>query len=133
MPLFPFLILLLPSLALSAPFKVLQEDCSEIDLRERFGPNRDQGSSEFCFAFVAADLIGEAIRLPPSQKISALGVAVSYMSMDREDFRQSQRRVNFENAAPMFSRKFSLPGQNLAVRMEKGGNVEIAKIGRAHV
>jgi hypothetical protein len=48
---------------------------SNIDLSNRFGPVRDQGTSGFCHAFVTADLLGEYFNLPP-RHISALDLAL---------------------------------------------------------
>ncbi len=58
-----------------------REQCGPQHFEGRFGPVRHQGVG-WCFAFVAADLIGEKMKLMPPQQVSAFDVGSNYYSSD---------------------------------------------------
>jgi hypothetical protein len=56
-------------------FSVSKLRCREAHFESRFGSVRDQGTDKDCFAFAAADLLGEELGLVPPDKVSALDIA----------------------------------------------------------
>lgn len=75
---------------------VTEAECSTIDFTDRFGPPRHQGSSAFCYAFSAADLLTEANGIKPPESVSALHVATQYINANREDRRKAFDDVVFK-------------------------------------
>lgn len=87
-----FLISLLISVANGSEAK----DCSERDLRSRFGKVRDQ-SLHWCYAFSVADLFSEANSLSPSNPVSPLDVGVTYISAQQVDFDEAVDAIHVED------------------------------------
>lgn len=57
-------------------------ECLDTDLSPKYGPIRDQGSSPWCSQFAAADLITYAQGIGPRDQVSALDVAVNFLTTD---------------------------------------------------
>src|SRR4051812_42242013 len=55
-------------------------ECAAFDVSEKMGPIRKQGSAEWCWAMVAADLIGYSQNLTPKNQVSAIDVAATELS-----------------------------------------------------
>lgn len=68
-------LLLILSLAHAAPAK---DTCSSVDLREKFGPVRDQGPMDSCYAFMSADLLAATAPEPLKSPLSAIQVAANF-------------------------------------------------------
>lgn len=54
--------------------------CPHVDLSQKLGPPRNQGNTSWCYAYVAADLIGSAQGLTAPLRVSALDVAINYLT-----------------------------------------------------
>lgn len=77
-----FLLIAFAVIALPVSAQLSEDECPDKDLSDQFGPIRNQGHSGQCYAFVAADLIGFNQKISPKNMVSALDVAVNYISID---------------------------------------------------
>jgi hypothetical protein len=99
---------------------VTREKCADRDFADEFGPPRDQGSSGWCHAFAAADLIGQYQGFGTSKRISAFDVAITEFRADADAFRKSAlkvRALKFQIAAD------ALASTERAMESKNGGDV----------
>ena len=75
-------ILLLSSTSFAAS---TAKTCPTVDLRKEFGSIRDQGTYGWCGSFALADLIGHKLKVKPPDLVSALDVAVTYVTQSPAD------------------------------------------------
>jgi hypothetical protein len=59
--------------------------CAQIDLSPQFGAIRDQEQLGWCYAFVAADLLGVEMGLSPKEQISAFDIGIHYYDFNAEE------------------------------------------------
>lgn len=85
------------SLLWTMPLWANQDDCSKVDLTQKFGAIRNQGSSDHCYAFAAADLLGAETGLKTPDKISALDLISSYINLRDEEFNLLHKKIKYEN------------------------------------
>lgn len=78
---FLFLLIATPTFAQ----KIKKADCAPIDASTHMGPVRDQGSTNWCFAFVSADLMTEHLKLDPKKRVSAFDMALNFYKQDPKD------------------------------------------------
>ena len=76
--------------------------CPDVNLSDRMGPVRNQTSSDMCYAFVSADLIGFAQGITPKDQISVLDVAARAATTRPIDIRMSLKS-NFSQPPEMGS------------------------------
>lgn len=68
-----------PLMVHAESLQISESECGAVDQSQRFGAIRDQsGSGGLCYAFVAADLINDALGISPSNPVSALHVAHTF-------------------------------------------------------
>ncbi|MBL7669007.1 MAG: hypothetical protein JNM39_00855 [Bdellovibrionaceae bacterium] len=72
------------------------KDCSDRDLRSRFGKVRDQGPS-WCYAYTVADLFSEANGLSLSNPVSPLDVGVTYISAQQREVNEAVSLIHVED------------------------------------
>jgi len=92
--------LLLISLLLASPMalaKATDEECPSVDLSDKFGPIRNQGSAGFCYSFAAADVLGEALDIRPPKMVSPMYLAAQYVSMSPPETQRAVHDILFED------------------------------------
>ena len=89
----------------SARAALTMDQCADVDLSAGFGPPRDQGSSGWCHAFAAADLIGYAQGFGTNVPISAVDVALSEFSADAQTYQAAAIKLRnmgiYKNSGPV--------------------------------
>jgi hypothetical protein len=68
--------------------------CRSKDISEKLGPIRDQGDSQFCYAFAAADLLTEAASIAPPNQVSAFQIAAGYINLSKEQLKEAKVSVS---------------------------------------
>lgn len=58
------------------------------------GKIRNQGESQFCYAFTAADLLSEAIGISPEKQISAFDLGARYINMSDTQMKAAKNQIN---------------------------------------
>ncbi len=87
-----------------------REECVEYDVTKKMGAVRRQGVSEWCWAMVAADLIGYQQGITPREQVSAIDVAATTEStsnteLDRLALRLPKRFLDQNLMQTVFSHK----------------------------
>jgi hypothetical protein len=80
--------------AIEDSFAEERADCTDVDLQEKFGAIRNQGQTNFCYAFASADLLGAELNLPPPDMVSAYDLITNYISMDDRGTARANAKLN---------------------------------------
>jgi hypothetical protein len=72
---------------------VAWSECDPVDFRSQLGPARDQGDSDLCFAYSAADLITQRT----GELVSALDLATSYFLENVDGLGQPQASAEIQD------------------------------------
>jgi hypothetical protein len=85
---------------------ISKTDCQNVDYSKKFGEVRTSGGAEWCWANVAADMIGYAQGVNPPDRISTIDVALAHLSTKPTRIREILSGLNtaeLEPLAPWFS------------------------------
>lgn len=112
------------------------DGCKSIDISYELGPIRNQGTSGWCYAFVAADLIGHRVGLAPQNQISAIDVAAqtNFIEPKKIEKELAKLRLNKNNItlsnqlehAQAFVKRRNEANFGNSLSKRRGGKVSLA-------
>jgi len=95
--------------------------CGTVDMRDRFGPARNQGEIGWCYAFAGADWLGAEIGLKPPAQISAFHMAGTTATASLSKIKLAHQQIDGYGDRTLerdLSVSAGRKGQNLLSRVE---------------